>query len=547
MNILYSLFSLFIVFVSLIGYGNLFFFRKRTKDLFIILLAGYFTIGFITLFLHFFFPINTFLSLTIIFFGFLFLVVTKFNFLEKKIWTYLCLLIFTSILLIGYSNHAIDANMYHHPYVSYLKSEKIIISIANIQFRFGHISLMQYVQSALTNDFLSPLSLSSLNIIFFTFFLIYCGEILFKKNENNLIFLIVLFFSCFVLIKMGRYREFGNDLIPFLVCSYFFIRILKEKNNQNNHKSIFIYLPIFACFMISHKITYVFSALIFISIISKQNLIFIFKEKKFLLFSISFAFLWFLKTYVETSCLIYPVVQTCIKNSGWYLNGVADPEKAMWQSEIWAKGFIDNPEWRNINLKYYSDSFTWLPTWLNNHFIKILEKLSPLFVIMTLVTSYLILHKTKTNYKNNKNQINTKFFFIILISITLGLSIWFLNSPLFRYGSFYLVSFVTVIYIIIHYNLIIKIDYLNLKKLKVIFFISIILFCNKNIQRYIKSDDAFLPLTNPSIENYEFVNKEPNIIRPKKLQICYYTNYICSNEIPNIKILKKKNYYLIKG
>ena len=542
MNILYSLFSLFIVFVSLIGYGNLFFFRKRTKDLFIILLAGYFTIGFITLFLHFFFPINTFLSLTIIFFGFLFLVVTKFNFLEKKIWTYLCLLIFTSILLIGYSNHAIDANMYHHPYVSYLKSEKIIISIANIQFRFGHISLMQYVQSALTNDFLSPLSLSSLNIIFFTFFLIYCGEILFKKNENNLIFLIVLFFSCFVLIKMGRYREFGNDLIPFLVCSYFFIRILKEKNNQNKNKSIFNYLPIFACFMISHKITYVFSALIFISIISKQNLIFIFKEKKFLLFSISFAFLWFLKTYVETSCLIYPVVQTCIKNSGWYLNGVADPEKAMWQSEIWAKGFIDNPEWRNINLKYYSDSFTWLPTWLNNHFIKILEKLSPLFVIMTLVTSYLILHKTKTNYKNN-----TKFLFIILTSITLGLSIWFLNSPLFRYGSFYLVSFVTVIYIIIHYNLIIKIDYLNLKKLKVIFFISIILFCNKNIQRYIKSDDAFLPLTNPSIENYEFVNKEPNIIRPKKLQICYYTNYICSNEIPNIKILKKKNYYLIKG
>ena len=281
--------------------------------------------------------------------------------------------------------------------------------IANIQFRFGHISLMQYVQSALTNDFLSPLSLSSLNIIFFTFFLIYCGEILFKKNENNLIFLIVLFFSCFVLIKMGRYREFGNDLIPFLVCSYFFIRILKEKNNQNKNKSIFNYLPIFACFMISHKITYVFSALIFISIISKQNLIFIFKEKIFT-FSISFAFLWFLKTYVETSCLIYPVVQTCIKNSGWYLNGVADPEKAMWQSEIWAKGFIDNPEWRNINLKYYSDSFTWLPTWLNNHFIKILEKLSPLFVIMTLVTSYLILHKTKTNYKNNKNQINTKFF-----------------------------------------------------------------------------------------------------------------------------------------
>ena len=204
MNIFYSLFSLFIVFGSLIGYGNLFFFRKRTNDLFIILLTGYFIIGFITLFLHFFLPINTFLSLMIIFFGFFLLLFTKFNFLERKFWVYLFLLMCTSILLIGYSNHAIDANMYHHPYVSYLKSEKIIFSIANIQFRFGHISLMQYVQSALTNDFLSPLSLSSLNVIFFTFFLIYCGEILFKKNENNLIFLIVLFLSCFVMIKMGR-------------------------------------------------------------------------------------------------------------------------------------------------------------------------------------------------------------------------------------------------------------------------------------------------------------------------------------------------------
>ena len=83
MNILYSLFNLFIVFVSLIGYGNLFFFRKRTKDLFIILLAGYFTIGFITLFLHFF-PNKYISKFNNNIFGFLFLVVTKFNFLEKK-------------------------------------------------------------------------------------------------------------------------------------------------------------------------------------------------------------------------------------------------------------------------------------------------------------------------------------------------------------------------------------------------------------------------------------------------------------------------------
>ena len=100
---------------------------------------------------------------------------------------------------------------------------------------------------------------------------------------------------------------------------------------------------------------------------------------------------------------------------------------------------------------------------------------------------------------------------------------------------------------ILNYHLINKIDYFKIKRLKVIFFISIIFFCTKNIQRYIESNDNFLPLTSPSIDNYEFINTKPRIIRPNKLQICYYTDYICSNEIPDIRILKKKNYFLIKG
>ena len=549
LNVVYSLFSLFLVLLSLIGYGNVLFLRQKTYDLFLLLLTGYFVIGFIALSLHFFLPINDFLSLIIILFGIILLIITKFNFSKKKFWTYIFLFMITSVVLLAYSNHAIDANMYHHPYVSYLNSEKIIFSIANIQFRFGHISFMQFVQSAFTNEFLSPLTLSSLNIIFFSFFIIYCGEIILNKNENNLLFLIVLFLSCFVLIKLGRYREFGNDLMPFLVASYFFIKIFKEKINQNIDikNSIFIYLPIFICFMISHKITYVFISLMFFSLISTDKLIFLLKEKKIIFFSFCFISLWFLKTYIETSCLVYPVIQTCFENSGWYLNGVADPEKALWQSELWSKGFIDNPNWRNIDLENYSNSFAWLPTWLNNHFIKILEKLSPLFVIMFITTCYFLFNKKTENLIKDDKMIKIEFFLLILILISFGLFIWFLKSPLFRYGSFYIVSFVIIIYLILNYHLINKIDYVKIKRLKVIFFISIIFFCTKNIQRYIESNDNFLPLTSPSIDNYKFINTKPSIIRPNKLQICYYTDYICSNEIPDIRILKKKNYFLIKG
>ncbi len=240
--------------------------------------------------------------------------------------------------------------MYHHPYVSYLKSEKIIFSIANIEFRFGHISLLQYVQSIFTNNFFGPLAISSLNIIFFTFFLLYCYETLFSNSEDKFVFLVVLLVSCFVLIKMGRYREFGNDLIPFLVSFYFLIKLLQEKISKKNNLNFsnLIYLPLYSSFMLSHKISYIFSVLIFILVINRSNIKLIFNNRSLIFIFISFTSLWLLKNYIETSCLVYPVVQTCLKNSGWYLTGIADPEKAMWLSEIWSKGFIDHPNWKNF-------------------------------------------------------------------------------------------------------------------------------------------------------------------------------------------------------
>ena len=65
-----------ISFISIYGYGN---FIVRKKDPFFIFLSGYLFLGTLSFLLHFFFPINTFLSSLIIFFG-----LSLFFFSKKK-------------------------------------------------------------------------------------------------------------------------------------------------------------------------------------------------------------------------------------------------------------------------------------------------------------------------------------------------------------------------------------------------------------------------------------------------------------------------------
>ena len=113
---------------------------------------------------------------------------------------------------------------------------------------------------------------------------------------------------------------------------------------------------------------------------------------------------WVIKNFITTSCIAYPIEFTCFSNSLFELQGVAQPSNASWLTEIWAKGFIDHPNWENINLDKYISGFNWLPTWLNGHFIKILEITSPLFFMILLFSLYLLFNKKKYLSKKNKSK-----------------------------------------------------------------------------------------------------------------------------------------------
>lgn len=539
-----------IIFLSLYSYGLLIINTckfKIEKDIFFVILVGYTFIGIVAVFLHFFLPIQTNFLLLIILFSFILLLKFKVHSL-KELFYFLFLLCFFGLILTLYSDHPIDANMYHHPFVSYLKSEKIIFGLANIQFRFGHISFLQYVQSIFTVNGFEFLTLSSINIILYTSFIFVFSKEVFYEKKFSFVFLVKILILVFLLIKLNRYREFGNDLIPFLIASYFFIKIFQEIYKPTNSSEVLInFIFLFFVLMFAHKITYIFSTLMFLALISLKKL----KMKNFFLslnfkiFSF-FLIIWVLKNYINTSCLVYPVEQTCFKNSLFELYGLADVKNASFLSEIWAKGFIDHPNWQELDLKIYVKSFNWFNTWLSNHFVKILEIVSPLIIVIFYCLGIFYFNKKKITYGHDDriivSKINYLFFFIFI-----GFLFWLFKAPLFRYGAFYVLIIIILLFILAVSRIFLIKNFENLNYFKFIIVFSLLFFVFKNILRIQNSHLDFFPKTiinKNSNEFYQINIAELKLLKPKN-DVCYYTRYICSHETPNaLKILKFQNYYI---
>lgn len=549
-EILSLILSLIFVTLSMLGYGLIINKSNKNHDLFFIILVGYFFLGFSSLILHFFVPITNLISIVFLIIGIFFFIKGIKNLNNFKIIKKLIIFSLICFLLISFSEHPIDANMYHHSYISYLNTEKIIFGVAQVQFRFGHISFLQYVQAIISNDFLHELTISAPNLILYSFFIFFCSDIILKNFKKRILFLITILISSFILIKFYRYREYGNDLIPFILASYLLINIIKNSfySGTNNSKIINL-LPIYSILIFAHKISYLFSALIGLILIKKKEDLFkLFKSKSLLIVFLIFLFSWIAKNIITTSCLAYPLVISCIENTSWYLSGIADPKNASWLTELWAKDFITNENWKNLNLEQYINSFEWVPNWLNNHFIKILEKMLPIFAVCLIISFFVFFQKNKLekiqNSSNNKN-------FIILIVLTLiGVIIWFLNAPIFRYGAFYLVSLISLVFIFLYQKKIYTVNINSFKKLKVIFLISIVFFVSKNIERQLNSKNNLFPVTSFEIDKYQKIqNSQLIILKPKNntIGVCYLSPLICSHEVDkSIKFKKNKNYFFLK-
>ena len=117
-------------------------------------------------------------------------------------------------LFIIYSNvNRPDGFLYHLPYSQIINDHKIIIGLSNLHFRFGHISIFQYISSFFVNSFYSKNGLLVPISLVPSFFYIYCVKkfiIDFDNKKNRLNSYFIFLFFVISVYAFSRYSGWGR-------------------------------------------------------------------------------------------------------------------------------------------------------------------------------------------------------------------------------------------------------------------------------------------------------------------------------------------------
>ena len=540
--------------IILISYGALFnklFFNKKLKnvDPRVAGIYGFIIVGFISLYLNFFFPINKIIGTVFFIFSLIFFIF-YFIKLEKK--NEFILLVFfvsiTSFLLITLSNiNRPDAGLYHLPYISILQENKVILGLTNLHYRFGHTSIFQYISAIYNNYFLKNEFINFPLASLVSFYILYLfknfNESLRKKIEIETvsIFLIIIF----SLYSFNRYSNYGNDAPASI---YFFILILitlKIENIKKMDIENFFNILIISIFLFTIKpsMVIVFALPLFLFLLN-NNKIRILKHKNSLI-CVLLIISWVVKNFLISGCAIFPIKETCINKINYY--DAATTNIASTEAEAWSKAYPNSIN--KLSFNEYISNYNWVNTWFKSHFKKIMEKLTPFLLFLIL---FFLIKITRKPYFDNFNY---KFFFknkniLLIIFFTLYCCFfWFLKFPVYRFGMAFISSFVIFLFI----NLFVTENFFyNKKTYYSIIGIGLILFYGKNLNRIFNNLD--LTYNNyPWPKIYSMSNEDENI-KKKFIRVtddknnliyyysngeeCMYSNTPCSNYYKD-NLLKK--------
>ena len=507
-------------------------------------------LSFIALIINFIFPISKSIG-NIVFLISLFLFIIYFISTKNKK-KLLLFLFYTSIItffLILLSNvNRPDAGLYHLPYVSLINENKIILGSANIHFRFGHISIIQYLSGIYNNNFFSTASITIPMASIVSIFIIY----LIKKfksefKKKNIVSFVIFLIIVFVLTNFNRYSSYGNDAPSHIFFLFLAILFLDINNLKKCDVLSFYKIAFISAFLFTLK---VFMAAVFIV---PLILFLISNKKKEILLNknlvISFIFIvsWILKNTLVSGCLVYPIQTTCINNLSYYDS--YRTTQTIYVSEAWAKGWSDQKK-PILEYNEYNKNFNWFSTWKNKHLIKIFEKLLPflIFLLITLFYLFIQIFLKKEKLIRAENIHSSRIFILLCFSLFFFL-LWFLKFPIYRYGS----SFISLSLILITTLTFKNYLYLiNRKYYITIIIVGLIAFFLKNGLRIIdKFQVNYFDYPWPQIYSLDTKNKPKkfNLIKKGNQHIYYYSNQElcmyskspCSNY--NLKNLHKKKVY----
>ena len=504
---------------------------------------GIIFLSFISLFINFFLPLNKLIGSLIICFALVYFIYFYIKYKNKaEIFFFLLFTTIISFLLITLSTvNRPDAGLYHLPYIGLINESKIILGSSNIHFRFGHISLIQYLSAIFNNYFFKVEFINMPLATAASFYFYFLKKNFFQavKEKNKNLMLITFLYISFSLYAFNRYSNYGNDAIAhmyFFILSIYFIKI--NKFNETTKKKFF-QIALVSIFLFSLKpfmiLSLLFPLIIWLYLKEKKSFIF---DKKFIIFLI-FLILCLLKNLLSTGCLLYPENLSCIKNLRQFNERSTSNVKLM--GELWAKDLPNNSKFKSY--EEYNSDFNWVLTWKEHHLKKIIEKLLPYVLFLFLLLLIFIIRSIyfKSGLQKSIIEIPSLIFFLISFVCCIA---WFVKFPLYRYGMSYIAVVITLLFQFIFFKFVKLNDIFVFKKLFILILtIGIIGFLGKNSYRIYKNYNSYYTgYPWPKIYTLSYTEKNIPIhleaIKNSKNEIiyyysggieCMYTTSLCSN------------------
>jgi len=394
-------------------------------------IIGFFILGNLTLFLNFFFSLNTLRP----YFFILFISMVLMNLNEKInldinkkdlsiLYFFIPLILFTSSY--GMRLH-FDATDYHLISQNWIRNSKIVFGLSNVYAGYGWSTIYEYIQANFwfNKNFIY---LHYINVSFFISFYQFIYSCIFS-SRNNFLCIASLNLLLFGFLDNFGFGGGGNTFLLFQTIGkpdltsgiiftitgliLFKFLLFNEKINGMD----FFFVSLFALFAFQLKILN--SILIFLLIpflfvyVKQNNLSFFSTLKSNFMILVVFVF-YLIKNVIITGCVIFPISYTCLTS-------------ASWSNKDYVKNYAEGVRLGNFGIPNLS-SFNfneWYSPWINNAYnFNTYRNFLLSIMIIILINQFL------TPFNEVKIQ---KIFFLRLFQV-FSILFFLYSGPTVRYG-----------------------------------------------------------------------------------------------------------------
>ncbi len=519
---------LYIISFSLIGYGFLISkFLEINKYSFGFLgLIGITFFGFFSFFSSLFTKHNYFFNSIFVIIGLLIFIfsIKKISSFKKELINFFIIFILLFLFISVAKNHD-DFPYYHFPYMILLTehSHPIGLGLLNNGFRspssIFFISSMFYLPGIKFYLFhLTPaLIMGFSNLLLLNLTL--DKKIFYRNKFINFLSLLSLVFINIFFYRLAEHGTDRSGMIIIIISIIYLLHLLNnsyqnEKNENINYLKI---IAIFICFAATIKPSFLIYFIFFL-------IPFFFKHTRFLFLNLFFTRTFYfcfsllsfsvLFTFLNSSCLVFPISFTCFENLPWSIDKNIIKEANIW-FELWSKGGA-NPNFIVSNRLEYISGFNWVDNWIKIYFFnKVSDFILGIFALS--IITFLFFYKKIQFDLENKKKYQLLYFILILLIIE-----WFVKHPTLRYGGYHIIGLI----IFIPLSMFLGKTKLNFKeyqkKVFILLFITLFIFSSRNIIRL----------------NYEYENYSYNLFTNSKFKFIggnenFYFRY--NNHIENHK------------